>query len=284
MRLFPLLSSVALLASTSSAQMPFNDVHPVFLANCSGCHSTSGFGGFNIAAGNIATAYQQSQLPSYTSAGQTKGYASLVRIQSGSMPVGAGCSGDPVQDAGLPSCVTAGEQAAIAAWLADGQLAPATQTGIAFCFGDGAGVQCPCGNTGLTGGGCGNSINAQGGRLVATGAASLANDTFVLRASRLPNSSALYFQGTDRANNGFGTVFGDGLRCVQGTVIRLGTKVNAAGGSSYPLSGDQSISLRGAITTSGSVRYYQVWYRNAAAFCTASTFNLTNGVQVTWTP
>jgi polyhydroxybutyrate depolymerase len=157
-------------------------------------------------------------------------------------------------------------------------------TGIAFCFGDGAGVQCPCGNTGLTGGGCGNSINAQGGRLVATGAASIANDTFVLRASRLPNSSALYFQGTDRANNGFGTVFGDGLRCVQGTVIRLGTKVNAAGGSSYPVSGDQSISVRGAITQSGSGRYYQVWYRNAASFCTASTFNLTNGVQVTWTP
>jgi hypothetical protein len=88
----------------------------------------------------------------------------------------------------------------------------------------------------------------------------------------------------DRANNGFGTVFGDGLRCVQGTVIRLGTKVNAAGGSSYPVSGDQSISVRGAITQSGSGRYYQVWYRNAAAFCTASTFNLTNGVQVTWTP
>ena len=284
MRFLPQLSVLLALASSALAQVPFNDVHPVFLANCSGCHSTSGFGGFNIAAGNIATAFQQSQLPSYTSAGQTKGFASLVRIQSGSMPVGAGCSGDPVQDAGQPSCVTAGEQAAIAAWLADGQLAPAQQTGLSFCFGDGAGIQCPCGNTGLTGGGCGNSINAQGGRLVATGAASLANDTLVLRASRLPNSSALYFQGTDRANNGFGTVFGDGLRCVQGTVIRLGTKVNAAGGSSYPLSGDQAVSVRGAIPSSGSVRYYQVWYRNAAAFCTSSTFNLTNGIGVTWTP
>ena len=27
---------------------------------------------------------------------------------------------------------------------------------------------------------------------------------------------------------------------------------------------------------------YQVWYRNAASFCTPSTFNLTNGVLVTW--
>ncbi|MEY4775009.1 MAG: hypothetical protein RIT40_2044, partial [Planctomycetota bacterium] len=29
---------------------------------------------------------------------------------------------------------------------------------------------------------------------------------------------------------------------------------------------------------------YQVWYRNAAAFCSAETFNLTNGVLATWSP
>jgi len=27
-----------------------------------------------------------------------------------------------------------------------------------------------------------------------------------------------------------------------------------------------------------------VWYRNAAAFCSAETFNLTNGVLATWSP
>jgi len=27
-----------------------------------------------------------------------------------------------------------------------------------------------------------------------------------------------------------------------------------------------------------------VWYRNAAAFCTNSTFNLTNGLNVVWQP
>jgi hypothetical protein len=30
------------------------------------------------------------------------------------------------------------------------------------------------------------------------------------------------------------------------------------------------------------VRRYQVWYRNAAAFCTPDTYNLTNGFEVTW--
>jgi hypothetical protein len=29
-------------------------------------------------------------------------------------------------------------------------------------------------------------------------------------------------------------------------------------------------------------RTYQVWYRNAAAFCTISTFNLTNGIELSW--
>jgi hypothetical protein len=36
--------------------------------------------------------------------------------------------------------------------------------------------------------------------------------------------------------------------------------------------------------TAGSVRTYQCWYRNAASFCTPSTFNLTNGWQATWAP
>ncbi|MEY4783391.1 MAG: hypothetical protein RIR41_1326, partial [Pseudomonadota bacterium] len=133
MRLIPLFAALLIGVVPAVAQTPFNDVHPVYLANCSTCHAVSGFGGFNIAASNIATAYQQSQLASYYSPGQTKGFATLVRIQNGTMPQGAGCSGNPTQDTGLASCVTAGEQAAIAAWLADGQAGPVQQTGTTFC-------------------------------------------------------------------------------------------------------------------------------------------------------
>jgi hypothetical protein len=71
---------------------------------------------------------------------------------------------------------------------------------------------------------------------------------------------------------------------VGGTVTRLGTKLNAAGSSAYPGQGDLPVSVRGNITLSGSVRNYQAWYRNAAVFCSPSTFNLTNGYQVTWAP
>jgi hypothetical protein len=151
-----------------------------------------------------------------------------------------------------------------------------------FCFGDGTGTPCPCGNAGATGNGCASSVNASGANLAASGSSSLTFDTLVLSGTGMPDSSALYFQGTSRASGGNGALFGDGLRCAAGSIVRLKTIVNASGASQYPEAGDPDVSLRGMITAPGT-RTYQVWYRNAAAFCTASTFNLSNGVLVTWT-
>ena len=74
---------------------------------------------------------------------------------------------------------------------------------------------------------------------------------------------------------------GVGLRCAGGTFIRLGSKTYVGGASQYPEAGNPSVSVRGAVTSPGT-REYQVWYRNAAAFCTPSTFNLTNGLEITW--
>jgi hypothetical protein len=106
-------------------------------------------------------------------------------------------------------------------------------------------------------------------------------DTFVLQGSQMPNSSALYFQGTTQQAAGAGAVFGDGLRCAGGTIIRLGTKTNVTGSSQYPEGADVLISVKGGLSA-GNVRTYQVWYRNAAAFCTSATFNLSNGLEVQW--
>lgn len=155
------------------------------------------------------------------------------------------------------------------------------QPGSAFCSGDGSGAACPCGNNGIANRGCANSIDANGGRLVASGTASLSNDSIVLTGSGMPNSSALYIQGTAQQSGGTGIAFGDGLRCAGGSVIRLGTKSNTSGGSQYPAAGDPTVSVRGLVTTPG-LRTYQTWYRNAAAFCTTDTFNLTNGWQLVW--
>jgi hypothetical protein len=156
-----------------------------------------------------------------------------------------------------------------------------TTTGSAFCSGDGTGTACPCANNGIAGNGCANSVNANGARLVATGSASISGDSLVLAGSGMPNSSALFFQGTAQQNGGLGTVFGDGLRCAGGTNLRLGTKSNTAGASSYPVGADPSVSVRGSVFAPGT-RVYQVWYRNAAAFCSSSTFNLTNGLSIAW--
>jgi hypothetical protein len=153
----------------------------------------------------------------------------------------------------------------------------------AFCFGDGSGLACPCGNSGTAGNGCASSVNAAGGNLATSGSASIGADTFTLAGSGMPDSSALYFQGSSTLGGGNGAVFGDGLRCAGGTVVRLGTKANSGGGSQYPSGGDPAVSVRG-MDSAGDFRIYQVWYRNAASFCSVSTFNLTNGVTVTWAP
>ncbi len=160
--------------------------------------------------------------------------------------------------------------------------APCSSPGTSFCPGDGSGTACPCANHSAVGAneGCLNSLGTAG-KLVGSGTPSLSGDTVVLSGSGMPNSSALYFQGTTQQSAGAGAAFGDGLRCAGGSVIRLGTKTNVAGASQYPAGGDPSVSVRGLVTTPGT-RTYQVWYRNAAAFCTASTFNVSNGWEITW--
>lgn len=148
---------------------------------------------------------------------------------------------------------------------------------LTFCSGDGTGTACPCGNNGASGNGCASSVNASGAHLAGAGFASLSNDSLVLNGSGMPDSFCLFFQGTTQVDN----VFGDGKRCAGGSVVRLGTKVNAGGASHYPAAADPRVSVKGGVTAPGT-RTYQTWYRNAAAFCTPSTFNLTNGLLVTW--
>lgn len=152
-----------------------------------------------------------------------------------------------------------------------------------YCFGDGSGTSCPCGNTGLAGRGCGNSVDATGARLDAYGVASLAADSLSLRATGLPNSACLYFQGDARVAGGAGTVFGDGLRCAGGQVLRLGTRTASGGSSSYAPPSDPPVSLQGAVQAPG-LRTYQAWYRNSSMYCTPATFNLTSALELVWTP
>jgi len=161
--------------------------------------------------------------------------------------------------------------------------------GTPFCFGDGSGsVLCPCdpGQSGNAGEGCANSTG-RGAQLIASGTASVTNDSVLLRAEGVPSvSSCLFFQGNIQQNGGNGVAFGDGLLCIASGVIRLGTRTASAGiveyGAGNP--GDIPVSVRGLVPVFGGTRHYQTWYRNAAAFCTSSTFNLSSAVTIQWTP
>ena len=156
-----------------------------------------------------------------------------------------------------------------------------------YCFGDGTGTACPCGNTGSLGRGCENAQSTGGAALYAYGIASLSNDSLGLQADYLPPATEiLFFQGTLQwpAATGLGVQFGDGLRCVGGVITRLATKT-AAGSATYSSClGDTPVHTQGNVTTSGTTYYYQGWYRQAVMYCTGATFNLTNGVSVVWAP
>lgn len=148
-----------------------------------------------------------------------------------------------------------------------------------YCLGTNA--ACPCANGSFSEQGCRNST-LQGASLVSAGVASLSSNALVLYSTAMPGSaSTLFFQGTTRVNGGNGSVFGDGLLCAGGNVTRFVVKTASGGTAQYPEFGDTSIATAGGVAP-GDVRTYQAWYRDAAAFCTGDTFNLTQGLEVIW--
>jgi hypothetical protein len=152
--------------------------------------------------------------------------------------------------------------------------------GTPFCFGDGH-PDCPCHNNSASGAhqGCQNSTG-QGGALVGSGATKVSADTFVLHASDMIQGVCVFLQG-DAVTQ---APFGDGLRCASGQLIRLATKSVVSGSSSYPQTGDPSISAKGSVPAAGGVRYYQVFYRNPNGSPCGTFFNITSGVSVIWQP
>jgi uncharacterized membrane protein len=169
-------------------------------------------------------------------------------------------------------------------WIVIFPETSASTVGTPYCFGDGSGSACPCGNSGSTGHGCANSTDSSGGVLTSTGVASVSSDTLQLLGTHMRATNCLYFQGTTQQANPINS----GIECVGGSLVRLGVEVNGvAGNSSYPKTGsaDLPISVKGMIPATGGTYQYQAWYRdNNATFCSGGTSNYTNGYAVTWTP
>jgi hypothetical protein len=169
-------------------------------------------------------------------------------------------------------------------WLLRGSCTPGP--GVSYCAGDGLDpvvtTSCPCSNFGAQGNGCRSSFNPAGAHITAHGA--VASDNVVLDGSGMnPTGPCIFLKGS--ADAPAGIVFGDGLRCADGTLIRLRAVALSAGTASFPNSTETvTLSTRGGTPVgSGLTGYYTIYYRNAAAaFCPPDTFNAANGYRITW--
>ena len=162
---------------------------------------------------------------------------------------------------------------AILSFTATGGGAP----GTALCFGDSG---CQCGNTTPLGSGegCENS-QGHGAILATAGSASIANDDLVFQVSQArPGQPTLFVQG----QNLIAVPFKDGKLCTGNPTERMGVAfLNASGQAD---SSGFSVVTEGNITSPGSVRYYQAWYRDPAISVCGEGSNFTSGIQITWQP
>jgi hypothetical protein len=166
--------------------------------------------------------------------------------------------------------------------------------GAAYCFGDGSlPTMCPCGPpdfipfpSGGPDAGCANSINANGAKLVADGTSS--PDTVVFTADIGPNYVGFGFLFKGDATDNFGVALGDGVRCVDGALVRFGAHYAGTNGApvgqwTYPNTVQTLPVTQATLQVPGQTAHYQLYYRNAAAgFCSPGTTNLTNAFSIDW--
>jgi hypothetical protein len=161
------------------------------------------------------------------------------------------------------------------------------------CFPGFDGVSaCPCANPPLLAcwGGCNNSANTGGAVLSSTGVSSVSADSLQFIASgEKPTATSILLQGTSRVV--VGVAFGQGVRCVGGTLKRLYVH-NAVGGVvTAPVAGDFSVSARSAalgFPILPPIYLQYMWYYRDPVLLggcpSGSTFNSTQTQEVLWAP
>ena len=147
---------------------------------------------------------------------------------------------------------------------------PATE----FCFGLG----CPCGNDDPEAG-CGNNgadaAAATGSRLTAGGTNSVAANDLVLAFDGVkPNLFGLVFRATTTG----AVAFGDGTRCLAGSLHRFPLRQANPGGV-IEYGPGEVVGFDGP--TPGVTHHYQGWYRDPNGPC-GNQFNVSSAASVTW--
>jgi hypothetical protein len=152
-------------------------------------------------------------------------------------------------------------------------------------------LACPCANPPSgSGRGCDNSVATGGAMLSASGIASLSADSIAFTTSgEKPTATSVLLQGTTLVSSG--VTYGQGVRCVGGTLKRLFTKTAVGGSITAPdfVPSDPSVSARSAAKgdpiSAGQSRWYLVFYRDPIVLggCPAtSTFNTTQSGRIDW--
>ena len=181
-----------------------------------------------------------------------------------------GCGGDD-------TCETTNLQNLTTPW---GHGGGGGSTGTSYCSGDQG--TCPCGNENDASNGdagCANGANSGGAAMSASGSSSIGSADLALSATGLvPSQPGLYFQGNNAINGGAGNPFGDGIRCAGGGVIRLQVAFADANGESAT---SIDIGANGGVSA-GDIKRYQLWYRDPNTSPCGGTFNLSNGIEITW--
>jgi hypothetical protein len=137
----------------------------------------------------------------------------------------------------------------------------------------------------------GVQVSAIGGAtLSASGIAYLSTDSLVFTTSgEKATATSVLLQGTSPAASGI--VYGQGLRCLSGSLRRLFVKSALGGSITAPNfgAGDPTVSARsaakGSPISAGQSRWYLVFYRDPVVLggCPASsTFNATQTGRVDW--
>jgi hypothetical protein len=123
---------------------------------------------------------------------------------------------------------------------------------------------------------CSTSPNSVGGGAILgwSGTGNLILNDFDLYVYACPpNTTGLFYYGSSQTQ----VPFGNGFRCVGGTVFRLGAQVTDAFGDA--LRSLDLTALPSGPAQPGDVRHFQFWYRNPAGG--GAGFNLSNGLTLT---
>ncbi len=187
----------------------------------------------------------------------------------------------------------------------DGTLDACEQTPfLNFCLGDGGQANgctaCECGNDAPrdSAGGCLNSAGSSA-QLVPSGVPSLLADTFRIdMTGSNPSTFALLVAGINQLPSNVAspcfdslsgvrsTVF-DGLRCVGGSIVRLGVRATDPNGDVGAMNtpwGNHSTFILDSRFVAGETRYFQSFYREDPLLVCGRGLNTTQAFSVTFQP